>query len=185
MSRCKHVAPQEQPAPVFQRFQTFETFYGMDKAKHSNYSWQIKSYTHDFHPHLAQTPHESSIDSHQLLPVHPIRLVQDDPDLVIEPARNIDINVHKLTPRTLISTCRVLRWPDVARRWCRACARQRGREQGRLWRRTTPAPPRSCTLWGLKDNGHRISLLSTYHSFASLLPGCLGCQSTWSHLMCV
>ena len=63
--------------------------HSMDKVKHSNYSWQIKSYTHDFHPHLAQTPHESSIDSHQLLPVHPIRLVQDDPDLVVEPARNI------------------------------------------------------------------------------------------------
>ena len=106
-SQCRHAGPQEQPEPGILQKKTFQSI--LDNSPHSEkchkdpylsniYPSFIKHLSNIYPTNLAKTPHKRSVDSHQLLSVHPVRLVQNYPDLVVESARNIDLNVP--TPRS-------------------------------------------------------------------------------------
>ena len=88
-SQCRHVGPQEQPEPGIRpwKVQIFQNEFLTILTFHKAQAFLEISQGFPSNNHLAKTPHEGTVDSHQLLSVHPVRLVQDDPDLVVEPLK--------------------------------------------------------------------------------------------------
>ncbi len=60
---------------------------GFGAASKTSPNPRLQTTAHSKHPHPAQAEHERAVDSHELLLVHLVRLVQDDAHLVVVPAQ--------------------------------------------------------------------------------------------------